>query len=478
MNMQTCVSRKMLIGVIVSVVFFGISLFSRIASAQTLQELGWVNFSYGYSIQGKGLSPKDGTTMWVPSKAAFRTADSVQDDTIYVDDNAFMGWAMSKNTLYSWSANQYASAIRNYIISMTADSSVPLKNNGTLFYTPTLGPEFYKGHVYVGGNWVFMVNDKNTDPNGSTYPKMPNGSDSAIISFAPSLAMVSITIAYPTFVNNGVDNTSWLYTHIDRILSHQNEIVLNAPSISSGEDKRLSTASMAMHMLASIQWFQFRNDQKYLTFAKNAWNKIKLRQNMGVAAPSFKGVLVDYGNPDSAGGNYSVLRHSQILAAMTHTFRVIGDYNGLDQAMINASNALKIVGNPVSCGSWVISQGFYLGNNPCAQDGDGGLGYASFYREQTITDAFAYLGQLCHNSPLAQTSSKAFVAAKRSSVNSGYITGDFFNTFVGNRTITNGLFTENSPSEVANDPLFIGGTLEGNAMVWLAKWWQTQTTGC
>lgn len=444
---------------------------SQNSFAQTLQELGWVNFPYGaYSSQ-----PKGGATMWVASKSAFRTAESVQDDTIYVDDNSFMGWALSKTSMYSWSANQYAPALRNYLISMTVDSSAPLINNGASIYSPSAGPEFYKGHTYLGSTWTLMVNDKNTDPSGITYPKL-NGSDSAIVSFAPSLAMVSITKAYPSFVSGGIDNTAWLYAHIDRILSHQNEITLHVPSISSGQDKRLGTASMAMHMLASLEWYQFRSDPKYLTFVKNAWDKIKLRQNNSAGSP-FLGAMVDFGDPNSTGGNYSVLRHTQILAAMAHTYRAIGDYNGLNAALIKASNALKTVQSQVSCsGSWTISQGFYLGNNACANDGYGGLGYPPAFREITITDGFAYLGQICHGAPQAQVALRANGAARRNLPFNG--TGDFFNTFAGNRTIPNGVFVESAPTNQVNDPLFLGGTLEANAMVWLAKWWQAQPTGC
>lgn len=454
------------------------------ANAQQLEESGWAQFNYGGFIPTQGHQPISGNTMWVPAVGAFRNSPSIEDNKVYVDDTSFIVWAMSKLPRYQWSgltAQGYPQALRNYLIGMSADNAAPIKlGNGSPDISITAGPEFSKGHIYQNGSWVRMANATAPEPVG--YPVMStDGSDTAIVSFAPSLALVSITTAYPTFITNGTDNTAWLQAHIARILSHQDDIVqkISGIAVIGSADKRIFSTSIAFHMLASAVWYQYTNNVTYLQYAQRAWNVLKLRQN--TSSNVYTGAFVDFGNPnnDGSGNNYSVLRHAQILAAMVHTNRIIGDYNGLGSALTSASNALKTVNSTTTCSNgWTIYQGHYLGSTPCSLDAKGGMGNdGTLYSQNTITSGFAYLGQICHNSPQAVVGMRGITAARRTSAQSGYITGEFFNTFGGNRSIANGVFADNG-TYYANDQSVVTGTLEANAMVWLARWWQTQATGC
>jgi hypothetical protein len=177
---------------------------------------------------------------------------------------------------------------------------------------------------------------------------------------------------------------------------------------------------------------------------------------------------------------------------MVQTARIIGDYNGLGLALQSASNGLKRVSADTDCGGgWKVKRGFYLGNTPCADAGRGGMKFVDeasgtvWYRELTIGDSTALLGQMCSNSPHAALALDGIAAAQRTIADAAYQQpiDPFFNTFAGNRSLSGGIFAEHynasgAGDEVANAPEFVGGTLEGNAMVWLARWWQTQINPC
>ena len=349
------------------------------------QERGWINFPYGPVARARNQAVIDGETMWVASKGAFRTDEWNEEETIYVDDNSLMLWAMSKKDYYSWSGGIYARSLRNYIISTSADGAAKLNpGNGKPLIAINPGPEFAEGHIYTTTNnlgWIPMNNDKD-------YPRAPDGiSDSAIVSFVPSLGLVSISIAYPDHIVNNQDQSAWLRLHIARTLAHQDEIVGKTPVAVGFEDKRLRTTAIAFHMLASAMWYQHTGDATYLAYAQRAWNLIKQRQVQG---GGYDKAFVEFGSVDQ-NGYFSVLRHEQILASMAQTFPIIGDYNGLGSALQTASNALKTVTAPVDCaGNWKIHRGFYVGPTPCADAGKGGLKFvdtatgAVWYRELII----------------------------------------------------------------------------------------------
>ena len=332
--------------------------------------------------------------LWVEGIRAYRCSvreESIPEwQTAFTEDNALMLWAMSK-TMYSWSHRQgYGWKIRDYLLSQRNALS-----------------EFYRG--------------KQSGTNDNHFVQLTEG---CYVPFMPLWGIAVYSIAYPD--QAGLQSAAVYKNLIDSTLAHQAEVVAAGTN-----DSRNYTASMGFHMATAARWGKYRNNDTFVGYAKNAWDFIKLRQQTdGTFYETPEGIMYP-------------LRHIQTLWAMIETINVIGDYNGLGQSIVNASNALHVSQN--------YPAGFYLRNdyrpdlyndNDCTQ--------------LQIAAGFAYLSQTVKDSPQA-------VHAK-------------------NWTSQNKYVIKSSPSGYTYDTWITSnetglnhtGTQEGNSLAWLVDWWAAQ----